>query len=123
MSAIDDIMSDEIYKIAEDLSMSILVEVHTADEAKKALRFKNAMIGINNRNLKNLKTDIKNTFDIYEILAGHTPLVCESGIKSEDEVNEIYTKTGINNFLIGESLLKDLSKGQSLLAKITKISI
>ena len=37
------------------LNMSIIVEVHTVDEAKKALNFKEALIGINNRNLKTLK--------------------------------------------------------------------
>ena len=48
--------------------MSIIVEVHTVDEAKKALNFKEALIGINNRNLKTLKTDINTTYDIHDIL-------------------------------------------------------
>ena len=84
--------------------------------------FKNAMIGINNRNLKTLKTDIKTTYDLHKILIKHSgPLVCESGIKSEKEVEEIVKKTKINNFLIGESLLNDIDKKSSLLKKITQI--
>ncbi len=43
------------------------------------------------------------------------------GIKSEKEVEEIVKKTKINNFLIGESLLKDLGKNPSLLSKILQI--
>ena len=50
------------------------------------------------------------------------PLVCESGIKSEKEVEEILKKTNINNFLIGESLLKDLDKNSSILKRIAKIA-
>ena len=51
--------------------MSVIVEVHTVDEAKKALNFKDALIGINNRNLKTLKTDINTTYDIYDIVKNH----------------------------------------------------
>ena len=102
--------------------MSTIVEVHTGEEAKKALNFKNAIIGINNRNLKTLKTDIKTTYDLHKNLFSHAgPIVCESGIKSEKEVEEIVKKTKINNFLIGESLLKDLNKNQSLLKRIVQI--
>ena len=89
--------------------MSIIIEVHTIDEAKQALKFKNAMIGINNRNLKTLETDIKTTFDIHNILKNHPgPLISESGIKTKDELLKLSDKTSIKTFLIGESLLKNL---------------
>ena len=45
--------------------MSVIVEVHTVEEAQKALNFKDALIGINNRNLKTLKTDINTTCLLY----------------------------------------------------------
>ena len=122
LSAIDEKTAKEIYRVAEELNISTIVEVHTGEEAKKALNFKNAIIGINNRNLKTLKTDIKTTYDLHKVLTKHSgPLVCESGIKSEKEVEEIVKKTKINNFLIGESLLKDLDKNSPLLKKITQI--
>ena len=50
------------------INMSVIVEVHTVEEAKKSLRFSDAMIGINNRNLKTLKTDINTTYDIYDVV-------------------------------------------------------
>ena len=122
LSAIDEKTAKEIYHVAEELNINTIVEVHTDEEAKNALNFKNAIIGINNRNLKTLKTDIKTTYDLHKTLLNHSgPLICESGIKSEKEVEEIVKKTKINNFLIGESLLKDLDKKPSLLKKITQI--
>ena len=105
------------------MNISAIVEVHTGEEVKQALNFENAIIGINNRDLKTLKTDIKTTYDLHNMLVGHSgPIVCESGIKSEKEVEEIVKKTKINNFLIGESLLKDLNKNSSLLKKILQIT-
>ena len=89
--------------------MSVIVEVHTVEEAKKALKFNEAMIGINNRDLKTLKTDINTTYDIYEVLINHDgPLISESGIKTKDELLVLSKKTSIKTFLIGESLLKNL---------------
>ena len=89
--------------------MSVIVEVHTVEEAKQALKFKEALIGINNRNLKTLKTDINTTFDIHDVLVNHEgPLISESGIKSKEELLELSNKTSIKTFLIGESLLKNL---------------
>ena len=124
LSAIDEKTAKEIYKTAEELNMNTIVEVHTEGEARNALNFKNAIIGINNRNLKTLKTDIKTTYDLYKILINHSgPLICESGIKSEKEVKEIVKKPKINNFLIGESLLKDLDKNSSLLKRIVQINV
>ncbi len=122
LSAIDDKTANEIYNVAQELNMSTIVEVHTDEEAKRAINFKNSIIGINNRNLKTLKTDIQTTYELHKILSNHPePLICESGIKSEKEVEEIVKKTKINNFLIGESLLKDLDKKPSLLEKILQI--
>ena len=79
------------------------------EEAKKALNFKEALIGINNRNLKTLKTDLNTTYDIYNVLSNHSsPLISESGIKTKEELLEISKDTNIKTFLIGESLLKNL---------------
>lgn len=122
LSAVNDSLADKIYQKANELSLTTLVEVHNEDEAKKALKYKEAIIGINNRNLSTLKTDITTTYKLYEILTDHKqPIVCESGLKSEKEVEDILKKTKINNFLIGESLLRNLDKNSTLLKKITQI--
>ena len=102
-------LANELYEEALKLNMSVIVEVHTVNEAKKALNFKEALIGINNRDLKTLKTDINTTYDIHEVLINHAgPLISESGIKTKEELLEICKKTNIKTFLIGESLLKNL---------------
>ena len=109
LAGVSDKLADDLYNEALKLNMSVIVEVHTVEEAKNALRFKDALIGINNRNLKTLKTDINTTFDIHDVLVDHPgPLISESGIKTKDELLELSNKTSIKTFLIGESLLKDL---------------
>ena len=109
LAGVSNKLANELYEEALKLDMSVIVEVHTVDEAKQALKFKDALIGINNRNLKTLKTDINTTFDIHDVLVSHTgPLISESGIKTKDELLELSEKTSIKTFLIGESLLKDL---------------
>ena len=109
LAGVSDKLADDLYNETLRLNMSVIVEVHTVEEAKRALRFKDALIGINNRNLKTLKTDINTTFDIHDVLVNHSgPLISESGIKTKDELLELSNKTSIKTFLIGESLLKDL---------------
>ena len=109
LAGVSENLANDLYEEALRLNMSVIVEVHTVEEAKKALKYKKALIGINNRNLKTLKTDINTTYDIYEILVNHNePLISESGIKTKDELLELSNKTTIKTFLIGESLLKDL---------------
>ena len=102
-------LANELYEEALKLNMSVIVEVHTVDEAKRALNFKEALIGINNRNLKTLKTDLNTTYDIHNVLINHSgPLISESGIKTKEELLNLKDKTKIKTFLIGESLLKNL---------------
>ena len=109
LAGVKDKLANDLYEEALKLNMSVIVEVHTIEEAKRALQFKSALIGINNRNLKTLKTDINTTYDIYDVLVNHSgPLVSESGIKSKDELLKLADKTSIKTFLIGESLLKNL---------------
>ena len=109
LAGVSDKLANNLYNEALRLNMSVIIEVHTVEEARRALRFKDALIGINNRNLKTLKTDIKTTFDIHDVLVSHSgPLISESGIKTKDELLELSNKTSIKTFLIGESLLKNL---------------
>ena len=109
LAGVSESLANELYEEALKLNMSVIVEVHTVDEAKQSLKFKDALIGINNRNLKTLKTDINTTFDIHDVLVNHRgPLISESGIKTKDELLELSNKTSIKTFLIGESLLKNL---------------
>ena len=98
---------DEIYAEALKYNLSVIIEVHNQKEAEIALKYKEALIGINNRNLKTLEISINNTVSIFQTVKDHNgPLISESGIKNENDAKLIFEKTGIKNFLIGESLLK-----------------
>ena len=109
LAGVSESVANDLYEEALRLNMSVIVEVHTVEEAKQSLKFKDALIGINNRNLKTLKTDINTTLDIHDVLVNHQgPLISESGIKTKDELLELSKKTSIKTFLIGESLLKNL---------------
>jgi len=109
LAGVSDELAYDLYEEALKFDMSIIIEVHTVEEAKKALNYKGALIGINNRNLKTLKTEIDTTYDIHNVLVNHSgPLISESGIKTKEELLEINKKTNIKTFLIGESLLKNL---------------
>ena len=111
LAGVSDEIANILYEEAIKLGMSVIVEVHNVEEAKRALKFNDALIGINNRNLKTLKTEINTTYDIHSVLEKHSgPLISESGIKNKDELLEIKNKTNIKTFLIGESLLKNLEK-------------
>jgi len=100
---------EELYNVALEYKMSVIIEVHTIEEAKQISNFNDALIGINNRNLKSLKTDLNTTFEIYETLSNFDGiLISESGIKNKEDVLKITNQTNIKTFLIGESLLKNL---------------
>ncbi len=121
IAALDKRQADEIYSEALRYNLSVIVEVHNQKEAEIALNYDQAMIGINNRNLKTLDVSINNTISIFEVVKSHKgPLISESGIANENDAKYIYEKTGIKNFLIGESLLKS-DKPEELMKKLIQI--
>ncbi len=108
----------ELYNVALEYKMSVIIEVHTIEEANQISDFSEALIGINNRNLKTLETDINNTFEIYKSLSNFKGiLISESGFKNKEDILKISKKTNIKTFLIGESLLKNM-EGNSIFSII-----
>ena len=121
MAALDGNQADEIYDEANKKNLTVIVEVHNKKEAEIALKYQNALIGINNRNLETLEISINNTISIFDVVKDHkSPIISESGIKNENDAKYIYDKTGIKNFLIGESLLKSDNPAE-LIKKIVQI--
>ena len=99
-------------KIATNLKMSVLVEVHDKEELKRVIKlncFK--LIGINNRDLKTFKTDLNNTIDLMKnnidsIMQERILFISESGINSVGDLEKL-KKYGIRGVLIGEKFMKD----------------
>ena len=122
IAALNGAQADEIYSEALKHNLSVIVEVHNQKEAEMALKFDQALIGINNRNLKTLEVTLNNTISIFEVIKTHKgPIISESGIKTANDAKYIYEKTGIKNFLIGESLLKSDNPNE-LMKKIIQIT-
>jgi indole-3-glycerol phosphate synthase len=106
LSALSEKQADEIYDETLKNKLSVIVEVHDENEAECALKYSEAIIGINNRNLKTLNVSLDNSVRIQKKLTSHkNPLISESGIKDKKDAQYIYDNTGIKNFLVGESLL------------------
>jgi indole-3-glycerol phosphate synthase len=122
IAALNGAQADEIYSEALKHNLSVIVEVHDHKEAETALKFDQALIGINNRNLKTLEVSLNNTISIFEVIKTHKgPIISESGIKTAKDAKYIYEKTGIKNFLIGESLLKS-DNPDELIRKLIQIT-
>tara|TARA_B110000114_G_scaffold176753_1_gene207785 strand:+ start:255 stop:1058 length:804 start_codon:yes stop_codon:yes gene_type:complete len=123
LSALSKKQSDEIYDEALKNKLSVIVEVHDEKEAEYALKYEEAIIGINNRDLKSLNISLENTVRIQKKLIHHKGvLVSESGIKNKIDAQYIYDKTGIKNFLIGESLLAS-GETDKLIKEILSINL
>ena len=123
LSALSEKQSDEIYDEALKNELSVIVEVHDEYEAENALKYSKAIIGINNRDLKTLNVSLDNSIKIQKKLTSHlNPLISESGIKNRKDAQYIYDKTGIKNFLIGESLLSSGEPGK-LIQEILSINL
>jgi len=103
------ILNDEELKnfseIAERLKLDYIIEVHDEEELQRVQHFSNAIIGVNNRNLKTFDVDINNSVELKKIFEGENIFIAESGIKSKKDI-EYLQQHNINVFLIGESLMK-----------------
>ena len=123
LSALSQNQADEIYTEALKNKLSVIVEVHDEKEAEIALKYNEAIIGINNRNLKTLNVSLDNSVKIKKKLMSHEgPLISESGIKNQSDAQYIYDQTGIKNFLIGESLLS-ADEPSKLMKEILSINL
>ncbi len=91
-------------EIAEKLGLDFIIEVHDENELSRVEQFSNALIGVNNRNLKTFEVDLNNSIKLKEIFKGNNIFIAESGIKSFKDI-EILQQHNINVFLIGESLM------------------
>ena len=91
--------------ISKELKLDVIIETHDEEEIKRAMKLDYPIIGINNRNLKNLKTDVKNSVNLFTSITKDFTVIAESGIKSLSDI-EMYNELGIFNFLIGESILR-----------------
>ena len=105
MAALDDSLAAELYGLATDLGMDVLVEIHDAEELERALTLNPAMIGINNRNLKTLSVDVQTSFNLVSDIPENCVKIAESGLSDHNTLTKLKT-AGFSGFLVGESLMR-----------------
>ena len=120
MKILNDTEIDILANTARDLKMSVLFEVHSKEEVIRALKFNPSLIGINNRNLENFETNINNSIEIKKVIPENILIISESGIESPEDINFL-GKENINNFLIGETLMKSKKISQDLKNLVNKV--
>ncbi|GAB4475316.1 MAG: indole-3-glycerol phosphate synthase TrpC [Anaerolineales bacterium] len=104
----------ELHDCATQLGMSVLVEVHTADELEKALRLRGLKIlGVNNRNLRDFRVDLQTCLELRPRVPPDILFVAESGIKSADDVRRLMEQE-ITAFLVGETLVRSKEPTQKI---------
>ena len=119
LAALSDGRAREMEELARALDMDVLAEVHNRHELDRALGLETQLIGINNRDLKTLRTSL----EITEELAPHVPsdrfLIAESGIRTHADVQRL-ADAGAHCFLVGESLLRQPDVGEATRALLGK---
>ncbi len=105
LAALEDDMAHELEALAKTHGMDVLIEVHDEGELERALTLRSPLIGINNRNLKTLKTDIDTTRHLAPTVPEGRDVVSESGLFTPEDLADM-ADVGARRFLIGESLIR-----------------
>jgi len=119
MAALTDDAACELEGLALDWGMDVLVEVHNREELERALKLKTPLIGINNRNLKTLKTDIATTEALAALVPQNRRLVSESGLAAPADLARMQ-RAGVSCFLIGEALMRQQDVAAATTALLAK---
>ena len=106
VSILSDHQLSAFVELAEKLELDYLIEVHDEVELKRIEHFSNALIGVNNRNLKTFEVDLNNSIRLKKCFHKSNIFIAESGIKSKTDMSYLQ-ENDIKAFLIGESLMKN----------------
>ena len=103
----------QLYQLAQDLGMDVLVEVHDQAELEIALKLDLALLGINNRNLHTFETSLDNTLSLLPMIDENIIVVTESGIHQPSDVS-LMRDHKVNSFLVGEAFMRQTDPGAAL---------
>jgi indole-3-glycerol phosphate synthase len=106
VAALDDGTLVRLLRLAEDeLGMDALVEVHTADELRRAQDAGARVVGINNRDLHTFEVSVETSVKLAQLAAPGTLLVSESGLSTRADLERLAAR-GFKGFLVGETLMR-----------------
>ncbi|MBA6390732.1 bifunctional indole-3-glycerol-phosphate synthase TrpC/phosphoribosylanthranilate isomerase TrpF [Colwellia sp. BRX10-3] len=105
LSVLNDTEYNELAEVAQSLNMAILTEVSNEEERNRAIGLNAKLIGINNRNLRDLSTDISRTFDLAPTIPNDRIVISESGIYNNAQVREL--APAVDGFLVGSSVMAE----------------
>ena len=112
-ACLTDTQMQEFEAVAHGLHMSVLVEVHDAQEMQRALRLKTALLGVNNRNLRTFEVSLDTTLSLFNDLPTDKLLITESGIATQEDVRRMRA-SGVQAFLVGEAFMRADEPGEAL---------
>jgi indole-3-glycerol phosphate synthase len=113
VAALGDPLLHELYALATELDLDVLVEVHDADELERALQLPAPLIGINNRNLRTFDVSLDTTLSLRDRVPDDRVLVTESGILTRADV-ETMRAADVHAFLVGEAFMRVADPGTGL---------
>ncbi len=105
----------ELYDVAINCGLDVLAEAHSKDELEAVIGLKKAIIGVNSRDLRTLKTDLAVAEGLAALIPDGRLAIAESGIKRQSDIEKL-KRLQYSGFLVGESLLKDSNPGEVLRA-------
>lgn len=113
VAALDHGLMAELEACAHELDMSVLVEVHNAEELDEALKLKTALLGINNRNLRTFEVTLDTTLGLLPRLSADKLVITESGIMGVEDVKRM-REANVHGFLVGEAFMRAENPGVEL---------
>ena len=113
VAALDLDQMRELEKVAHDLGMAVLVEVHDGEELALALQLETPLVGINNRNLRTFDVTLQTTLNLLENLPNNRIIVTESGIFTAEDV-KLMRDNNVHTFLVGEAFMRQAEPGAEL---------
>jgi indole-3-glycerol phosphate synthase len=113
MGAVDDALAHDLHQTADAMNLSVVLEAHDEKELERALALPSPLVGVNNRDLRRMATDLA----VTERLAGMVPtdrlLISESGVKTAADIVRLRNSRA-RGFLVGESLMRSENPAESV---------